>query len=339
MNRFATAIGVVILGASTICAQQTQSLPTSLLPDTAVNADVAPPAKTSAPFDSAPSMETPGKSEVAPPAKSPPKDVTSVPDAVGTLPSNCPAGTNCFAQEGTCSPRLWIDGEYLLWTVKHGPIDVPLVSGNKTCNGVNTGALNEPGTYVLFGNRSGASTDFGWLSGGRWTLGANLDQEGICGAEVTGFVLEPGDVKFSASSAGGTAPLVSIPFTATQTPTQGWTGIPAGPAALTADGLPNTVTAHLASQLWGIEANSLTRLYTSNCCRWSGLVGFRYLDLHESLNLDDSFLDTERNSRVSVNDNFTTSNHFYGGQLGNALQRELVPLESGNNLEGGAGLQ
>jgi len=205
---------------------------------------------------------------------------------------------------------FYFDAEYLLWRISNAPIAVPLVSTNASPGTI--GALNEPGTRILFGAGSGSSDGYGWLSGLRLTAGAWTDS-GMFGWEASGFILPDADIHFNAASPGGTAPVVSLPFTATQP----FNGNPAGPTSLNAGGAPNQVSAEISTRLWGADTNALFRLYRDSNLRITALLGFRYLDLAENLTLSDNFTDPSRaGGAINVSDGFSTHNQFYGGQVG-----------------------
>jgi hypothetical protein len=208
--------------------------------------------------------------------------------------------------------RLWGSVEALYWHMNNASIAVPLVTANP--NAASIGALNEPGTRILFGSGSGANSNFGWFTGGRVTAGGWLDKDQRFGLEGSGFLFENRTILFGASSAGSVSggQVLSIPFNATQP-----FGInPAGPTSLNSGGGPNTIGATLASRLWGAEANGVVSIYNSKTLHVAGLVGFRYLDLQESLNLSDSFYDPTSGLTINTSDYFATRNQFYGGQLG-----------------------
>lgn len=212
----------------------------------------------------------------------------------------------------TChEPCIWASTEYLLWWIKSAPVAIPLVTGNNDPGTI--AALNEPGTVVLFGAGSKRETSFDPLSGGRVTVGGWLDADRRFGIEGSGFLLEQGSVLFNASSPGGaTAPVVSIPFNATQP----FNNNPAGETALNSGNSPNTVNASITSHLWGAEVNGLAKVFGNANYYVTAVAGFRYLDLIESLSLTDAFLDVGNNGVVRVTDAFGARNQFYGGQLG-----------------------
>jgi hypothetical protein len=185
-----------------------------------------------------------------------------------------------------------------------------LVTANRDPNSI--GALNEPGTRVIFGAGAGGGLDYGTLSGGRVTLGGWIDSQDRIGLEGSGFLLERGSVNFQAASAGGAAPVVSIPFNATAP----FGFNPAGETSLNAGGAANAVVVHSGTRLWGAEANGVLGWLNTDRYYLRPMVGFRYLDLAESLDLTDTFFGAPTGGTIAVRDAFHTRNQFYGGQLG-----------------------
>jgi hypothetical protein len=236
------------------------------------------------------------------------------------VPDAYPADHNDY-WTGNCCPatRFWASAEYLLWRVTSAPVRVPLITGNN--NPATIAALNEPGTVILFGAGSGQGNNFGLFSGGRVSVGGWFDSDQTFGFEASGFLLEDRSILFRAASAGGTAPIVSIPFNATTPfnnnpfPPPAFFN-PAGPTTFNSGGAPNVVTARLESRLWGAEANGVANIFSSDRVHFTGLLGFRYIDLFETLSLTDASFQPATNGVLSVSDSFNARNQFYGGQLG-----------------------
>jgi Putative beta barrel porin-7 (BBP7) len=214
--------------------------------------------------------------------------------------------------EDTCKSCIWGSVDYLLWWVKESPVGAPLITTNKNSEAI--GAIGEAGTVVLAGGAQHA-LDYGVFSGFRATVGSWIDSQKTCGVEFSYFMLGTNTTNFSAASAGGTAPIVSIPFFATVAfPPLNLN--PAGETALNAGGDPNTVTLSSSSRLWGTEASGVFRLSDGpNGCLIL-LAGVRYLQLNEGLALNDTIADPTTGGIVSVTDSFATNNEFWGGQLG-----------------------
>ncbi len=226
----------------------------------------------------------------------------------GTCPDYAEPVLTCLP-DCPCTVRFWASADYLYWWEKNGPLPVPLVTANNDPGAI--GALNEPGTRVIFGGSAG-DLNFSQLSGIRATAGLWFNCDATIGAEFSGFIFQNQNEGFSASSAGGTAPIVSIPFNATQP----FLFNPAGETSLNAGNTPNTVTVGASSRLWGFEANNLFRVCGNPNGRITLLGGFRYLQLEESLGLNDTFFDSATAGIISVTDSFQTRNQIFAGQLG-----------------------
>lgn len=206
--------------------------------------------------------------------------------------------------------RFWFRAEYLLWRVRSAPISNPLITSNPDPTTI--AALNNPGTTILYGAGSGQDTGFGWFSGMRFTLGGWADDCQQFGWEANGFVLERRSNLFEASTAGGAARVLGIPFIATEP-----FGInPVGETTLNSAGVPAVFSTHLNTRFWGLEANGLANLFRTDSLQVSGLIGFRYLDLVENLTLNATLADNATQGVVSITDGFGTRNQFYGGQVG-----------------------
>jgi Putative beta barrel porin-7 (BBP7) len=218
----------------------------------------------------------------------------------------------CLTDKDCCKPRLWAGTDYLLWWVKKGPVDTPLVTFNPS--NATAATLVTPGTTVLFGPGNGLSYDA--FSGVRATIGGWLDSGDTLGIEGSGFLLERRPVSFSAFSAGNTAlgmPVnLPVPFA----------GLPAGPTAFTngnGAGIPETIIIQSSSQLWDAEANVVYNLLTNDRVHVQLLGGFRYLDLSENLRLSAASPDAATGGEELFQDGFQTRNQFYGPQLGTRL--------------------
>lgn len=198
--------------------------------------------------------------------------------------------------------RVWGGLEYLLWWVKDAPNPTPLL----TTNPVDGGVLGQPGTTVLFGQKE---IGYDLFSGGRFTIGGWFFEDEALGAEVSAFMLEKREETFDAASNLPNFP-IGVPFLSdfnTQS---------VFPNALV---LPLDGNFHAVStlKLWGAEANLLYHMAQRNTWHVDAYLGFRYLDLRESLTMvtdfDGGFF------QLRSFDSFGTSNQFYGGQVGAKL--------------------
>src|SRR6185369_2648351 len=111
------------------------------------------------------------------------------------------------AQDFADSPsRIWASSEYLLFWSKQAPLPVPLVTLGDP---VGLGALRQPGTRVLAG---GNDIGVGGASGGRFTLGAWLDDEQQFGVEGNYLFLGRRSTELTFGSNAQGQPLLAIPF-------------------------------------------------------------------------------------------------------------------------------
>jgi hypothetical protein len=215
-------------------------------------------------------------------------------------------------------PQIWARGEYLLWWTKNAPLPLPLVTTGDPNVGfpaLNTaGAIGQPGTRVLLGN---AGQDFGAFSGMRFTLGGWLGRDQMLGVEASGFLLENRLDHFAAASdANGNPPLYFPRFNA-------FTGAEGGvPIADPLRGFAGSVAVTSALQLWGAEGNGCLALWRSPGLELCLLMGFRYADLKESLNINNTTTDLIFLNTTTLTDSFGTRNQFYGGQIGARLDLE-----------------
>ena len=222
-----------------------------------------------------------------------------------------PATAPVDLTEPSSSPgyRIWGRIDYTVMWMTKAPITVPLISTNTPPN---IGALSEPGTKILYGAGSGEDTSFGGFAGIRASIGGWFDPGYEFAWELTGFAMETRTLPFSATSPGGKAPIVSIPFNATQP----FNGNPAGETALNSGGAFSRAEVYQTSQLWGLELNEICIAGGTKEAYWAVILGVRYLDLTENLTLKYATDDATTGGSVAVTDGFGTRNQFYGAQVG-----------------------
>lgn len=212
---------------------------------------------------------------------------------------------------------LYTSGEYLLWRIKKGPVDAPLLTTGDSATG---GLLGDPSTQVLFGNRS---LDYGTFSGGRLTVGYWLDCDRNLGIEGSGFSLERKVTRFSAASDAAGNPPLGIPARDPDGGEQRFLVSNPGPFF---SPIAGSITFSSSSRLWGGDGNVSVNMWCTEGLRVDFLAGFRYLDLTEDLQ------DGVFESRIGVDkplvgtDRFQTRNRFYGGQLGTRFAYHCCPL-------------
>jgi len=256
-----------------------------------------------------------------------------------------PVGSSFFTdldgkhQEAPC---FWVSGDFLLWWVRQGPLPVALLTSTNIPTGFPV--QGQSGTQVLFGGGSSNALNFGTLPGGRLTLGGWVDPGRTLAFEGSGFVLQTKNLSYTAISPGdATSPVVGIPFNVTTPLGQ----LPIGESALASPftpGFPITpVTFQVAasSRLFGGEVNAVYSLCQGDYGYWQLLVGYRNLDLQESLNMTTTLNDPTDGVVETVRDGFSTRNVFNGGQVGTrvgfAVWRFVIDgafkLALGNTLE------
>ncbi|MFN4260806.1 MAG: BBP7 family outer membrane beta-barrel protein [Gemmataceae bacterium] len=232
--------------------------------------------------------------------------------------NNIPTCDNCIFCVRCCPkpPRFWGGADYLLWWYKPGPVTLPLVTTGTLDS---FGLLGRPGTEVLFG---GSHLNYDTTSGFRATAGAWLDRCAKVGVETSGFVLEDRGIFFRANGDAAGNPVLTRPaFNVLD-------GAAAGALISFPDAFAGGVAVSSRSQLWGIETNGVINLCRKPKLTWDLLVGFRYLDLDESLHIEDSsriladgiagFNGVPVTAGViGTQDRFDARSQFYGGQIGN----------------------
>ncbi len=255
--------------------------------------------------------------------------------------------------KGRDAPCLWVSADYLLWFIRSGPLPVALLTANNDLTTI--AAQNQTGTQVLFGSGSSNGLNFGALSGGRFTVGGWVDSGRSLGFEASGFVLQNSTISYSASSDGINPPIVGVPFSATIPFGPNDIGIPApltganpsganfalGETTLNNGTNPASYQVSAKSQFYGVEANALIGLAQGDFAYWQLLVGFRNLDLVESIGLQANLTDPLTGGTATLNDGFSTRNTFAGAQLGTRLGCALgrfavegaVKLALGNTAE------
>jgi hypothetical protein len=248
--------------------------------------------------------------------------------------------------------RVWIGSEYLMWWTQGSHLP-PLVTTGPA-GAAPMAALGRPGTSVLFGG----NVDGEERSGGRFWGGLWLNSEQTVGVEAGYLFLGQRSFGFAGASNGGhvlaipyrdaaTGGSNSVLFAGSQTTVTPQaltlTGlVPGNGAATTTTSLTarGNVAAAFANRLQGAEANLLWDLTSPGGSRgfqFLVLGGFRYLDLHEQLDLAGSAAQTGTAltlsqigpehtvsptiagnfvSTMGVSDHFDTRSQFYGGQLG-----------------------
>jgi hypothetical protein len=204
--------------------------------------------------------------------------------------------------------REWQQFEYLLWWIRDTRLP-PLITANRT--GI-VPVLSEASTTVFAGNSEMGNLDH---SGGRFTVGFALDSAQTVGVEGNYFFLGTRTTTVGAGSSGTAgSPALGIPFYDVATGTQ--------QAQLVA--FPyfarGSVTISDSARLQGAEASGVVNLAWNRWFQADGLIGFRYFEVDEGLQLaysSDHFSGSDGPGvRLGAADQFDGHNRFYGGQLG-----------------------
>jgi hypothetical protein len=107
----------------------------------------------------------------------------------------------------TARPCIWAEAEYLLWWMKGATLPPLITTSPSGTPATQAGVLGAPGTAILFG---GDRVNDDVRSGGRFTLGAWLDDCHTLGVEGDFFFLSSRGSGFDASSTG--SPILARPF-------------------------------------------------------------------------------------------------------------------------------
>ncbi|HMP01023.1 MAG TPA: BBP7 family outer membrane beta-barrel protein [Gemmatales bacterium] len=221
-------------------------------------------------------------------------------------------------------PRFWVGAEYLLWTIRPGPLPVPVATTSTLIPPPVTGAvgrLGEPGTVVVLGNQD---LNYGTFSGLRMNVGYLISPSAGISLEGSGFFLERRtDDNFAVTDDQGNN-LLAIPVV----------NVLSGNEGRAIYGFPGEFIGGIGissgSRLWSAETNAaLLGIAERGAWRFDLLAGFRYADLNENVGIGAStfiigqgFLSTYRDIQlfpgdtIITQDNFRARNQFYGGQIG-----------------------
>jgi hypothetical protein len=207
---------------------------------------------------------------------------------------------------------FWLQAEYLLWYGKNTNVPILLTRGQTTVP--RPGALDEPGTKILYGG----AIDFQDRNGARFTAGIPLGQDHILGIEAGYLFLIARSIGSGLGSLGD--PVLARPFfdavaNREDSSLVTYPGVIAG-----------SIVIRNTSFFQGAEANVSALLWQGEKNRVAALAGFRYLNLSEDLTITENTVgqagalqfDT---ASIGVSDRFAVDNHFFGGQIG--LRTEL----------------
>src|SRR5438067_947938 len=239
----------------------------------------------------------------------------AIPGPVPVGDPHLPAGT-IDGHADVWGPTCWIGAEYLLWWVKHGPNRTPLAT---VAPGNTFGLLTDPNSHVVLG---GDTFKYNNFSGVRILGGVWLSPSQTVGIEGNFFILPTKTIENPPVLATDGFPTLARPFLDLTNNAQ-------NTRVLTRPGLfVGGIRDSSDTLLWGSEIAGSFRLWERGGFTLDGLTGFKFLDLEESLQVNDfsSALSggtinfagrTFRQPAATfVEDRFTTLNRFYGYLIG-----------------------
>ena len=214
----------------------------------------------------------------------------------------CAAAGAASAQTASTLPapgQFTLGAEALLWWFKDSPTPVPLVTN---------GVIGEPGTQVYLG---GGGVNTGANPGFRITAGYGLNERSALEGNV--FYVPTRSTSAGVSSTGklGSTDLV-IPSIDALTGLESGTEISFSPI------YKGSARVELSNSLLGAELNGAWALAPAGAWRLDAIGGFRYLRLKESYSFttDSTYIPPYPNDIWYTNDDFDTTNNFYGAQAG-----------------------
>jgi len=233
------------------------------------------------------------------------------------------AGVNFRRPTAEC---LWFSSDYTATFLRPMHMNGPLVTNGSVGDPL-PGALGQPGTTVLFGDKS---VDFGLFSGVRADLGIFLDRDNRFSLDFNAFYLFPNTSSFYVSADQNGNPVISRPyFNVADGFGQQFRLANSQPGLLS-----GTFAVDMRSQMAGAEFNGAFHSYVQDRYHFQLLGGFRYLRLDESLQTREQVNGVNGTTVpfaggtfnppdfITDQDNFHTVNQFYGPQVGARLNWE-----------------
>ncbi|HSQ57394.1 MAG TPA: BBP7 family outer membrane beta-barrel protein, partial [Gemmata sp.] len=175
--------------------------------------------------------------------------------------------------------RWRISGEYLMWWSRAADLPALVTTSSLPFNG----QIGNGDTQVLVGNGGFGETFHSGLrlSGVRWF--GNSECRGL-----DGRIFFLGQAASSFTATGGQYPLLARPFI---NPNPGTPFYGSDSEIVSAMGFLNGgVTVQLENTIWGAEANYRRYLWSTPFFRVDGLVGYRFLNYNEKLEITENFI-------------------------------------------------
>ena len=250
-------------------------------------------------------------------------------DSIGCDGNNCrrcsPGWWPCIT---LCAPRDgWVSLEYLLW-YQDGMDLPPLVTTSSAGTPrAAAGVLGDSRTSILIGGNE-ALTDS--LSGGRLRFGFWLDPAHRWAVEAEYFGVDH-ESESSSLSSGGT-PILARPFFnvldggAEDSELIAFPGVASGGIAVNVESELQGAGFHFRRRIIACEGCGDTvfcNLPQKYCSHLDGLIGYRWLQLDESLSVSEQLTSTipNRQGAFSIHDGFRTFSQFNGFDFGGSYRR------------------
>jgi hypothetical protein len=215
--------------------------------------------------------------------------------------------------------RFWASADWWVGWIKNANFPV-LVTVGATSQPL-PGAIGADGTETRFG---GGNVEAQMRQGARFHLGGWFDDEECVGMELGYAFLASRAVVFALASPG--SPVIARPFFDVNAQREdaslvSYPGVAAG-----------SVSVHSGTSLQAADANLFTTLNGSKDYPLRLLAGFRFLQLHDDLDVqEDVQVDPSSavlaGQHIGVHDHFACDNYFYGGNLGLSAVYHVRRLE------------
>lgn len=217
--------------------------------------------------------------------------------------------------------RFWVDADYATFWFKGADLAAPLLTTGPLSAAL-PGFVGDPGTVALFGQQD---LDYGALPGGKFASGVWFNRRRTIGLEARAFFTDRGTVGTATQADSTGNPFLLRPFFDPSVNSEAVATI-AVPDLLTGG-----FSADSTSRMFGGDASLLFNLVQEWRVRADLLVGFLYLDLRESLELNEHYGPiflaggnavpfnggiVDFPHIIQVHDQFHTRNQFYGSQVG-----------------------
>jgi hypothetical protein len=253
-----------------------------------------------------------------------PSTTAALPASVPTVHHDAPADATPSWSEAAL--RGWVDADYLLWWMRSRYVPALVTASPAGTSPDVAGLLGKSTTAVVIGDQNIGGGEV--FNGGRVSAGLWLSE--VIAVEARGFLLERKTEILSASSDADGNPILARPrFNALlNSPGVQFVSFPGAFAG--------RVDVSSPTRLWGAETNVVVG--ETQIARLHYLVGFRYLNLQESLTVTQftALLDNGvagfngtpvlSPNALSLTDNFDVRNEFFGGQVGLRGEFELGPM-------------